>query len=238
MDGLHKLPITEIKKCSRCGHEKPLTEFNKRAMSIDGYTAACKECRSIESKITRANLDPVKVTAYGKQYRKRNRKKLAAYFIKYNKENPDTEERILQKKNYEIRNANVLREKRKQWRIKNRHKDRKRMAEKRKNPFFRLKANIRTLISNSIRNHRYTKKSRTFQILGCEFETFKNHMESQFKDGMSWDNIGQWHIDHKRPLALATNEAELLALCHYKNLQPLWAVDNYKKGSKLLVEFA
>ena len=53
---------------------------------------------------------------------------------------------------------------------------------------------------------------------------------------MSWDNYGLygWHIDHKVPLSLAKTEEELLKLCHFSNLQPLWAKDNLKKGDSIV----
>ena len=51
---------------------------------------------------------------------------------------------------------------------------------------------------------------------------------------MNWDNHGEWHIDHKIPLSSAKTEKELIGLCHYTNLQPLWALDNLKKGNKIL----
>ena len=53
---------------------------------------------------------------------------------------------------------------------------------------------------------------------------------------MTWDNYGTWHIDHMIPLISAKNIDELEALFHYKNLQPLWAVDNLKKGAKINVQ--
>ena len=68
----------------------------------------------------------------------------------------------------------------------------------------------------------------------------KNHiqkyLESQFLEGMCWDNYGiyGWHIDHKIPLCSAKNETELLKLFHYTNLQPLWAEDNLKKNGNLI----
>ena len=51
---------------------------------------------------------------------------------------------------------------------------------------------------------------------------------------MSWDNYGQWHIDHIKPLAEfdLTNRPQFLAACHYTNLQPLWASANHKKGAR------
>jgi len=57
-------------------------------------------------------------------------------------------------------------------------------------------------------------------------------LEHQFKEGMNWDNQGKWHIDHIIPLSSGNTEEEIIKLCHYTNLQPLWAIDNMKKGSK------
>jgi hypothetical protein len=65
-------------------------------------------------------------------------------------------------------------------------------------------------------------------------EFLKKHLEIQFIEGMSWENQGKWHIDHKIPLSSAKTEEEVYKLCHYTNLQPLWAEDNLKKGSKIL----
>lgn len=47
---------------------------------------------------------------------------------------------------------------------------------------------------------------------------------------MNWQNQGKWHIDHIKPLASAKSVDEIYELCHYSNLQPLWAKDNYTKG--------
>ena len=70
--------------------------------------------------------------------------------------------------------------------------------------------------------------------MGCSYEFLKEHLEKQFVDGMSWENRSEWHIDHIIPLSSAKNEDEIYKLCHYTNLQPLWAIDNIKKGKKLL----
>ena len=51
---------------------------------------------------------------------------------------------------------------------------------------------------------------------------------------MTWDNYGQWHIDHIIPLSSAKTEMEIYELCKYTNLQPLWAVDNLRKNNKLI----
>lgn len=100
---------------------------------------------------------------------------------------------------------------------------------------FAMKVRLRNLVRNSFRKKGYVKFGvKTEEILGVDFSTFKEYMESKFLDGMSWDNRGKWHIDHIIPLSSATSEDELIKLCHYSNLQPLWAEDNMKKGSKIL----
>ena len=73
-------------------------------------------------------------------------------------------------------------------------------------------------------------RSRTLLV---DWEVCKAHIEKQFTKGMSWSNQGKWHIDHIIPLASAKNEDELMKLCHYRNLQPLWAEDNLKKSAKI-----
>jgi hypothetical protein len=75
-------------------------------------------------------------------------------------------------------------------------------------------------------------KPRSFELLGTDVESFKTHIESQFADGMSWENHGEWHIDHIVPLASGKTPEDIWKLCHYTNLQPLWAADNIRKGAK------
>jgi hypothetical protein len=101
-------------------------------------------------------------------------------------------------------------------------------------PLYKLSCNIRTLIGMSIKGNGYTKNSKTSDYLGCSFKEFKKYLENKFTEGMSWDNAGLWHLDHIYPISLAKNEEEIIKLNHYTNFQPLWAVDNYKKGNKII----
>ncbi len=105
--------------------------------------------------------------------------------------------------------------------------------ERAENPIFAMKFRIRALIAGSLKNKNYTKKSRTHEVLGCDYETFTAYLEAQFVDGMNWDNRDKWHIDHIIPIASAQTEEDVLSLNHYTNLQPLWAIDNMKKGAKM-----
>jgi hypothetical protein len=72
--------------------------------------------------------------------------------------------------------------------------------------------------------------------LGCDVITFKKYLESQFKEGMNWNNYGRkgWHIDHIRPCSnFDLSNLEQQKQCfHYTNLQPLWWKDNLIKSSK------
>jgi len=158
-------------------------------------------------------------------------------------------------KNYRMINADELKAKRKIYNDEHREEIRARNAkyaidhiderrlyreEYRKkrfeeDPLFKLTVNIRHLISNSLRRQGYSKKTRTYKILGCDYETFYNHLLETYKKnyGVEWDGIEDVHIDHIIPVSLAQTEEEVIKLCHYSNLQLLKAKDNLDKKDKL-----
>ena len=110
------------------------------------------------------------------------------------------------------------------------------MKEKKNNPIFKLTCIVRSRVITFIKSHNVNKTNQTFKIVGCSPEFLKEHLEKQFTEGMSWDNHGVygWHIDHIIPLSSAKTEEEVYKLCHYTNLQPLWANDNLTKSNKTL----
>ena len=99
---------------------------------------------------------------------------------------------------------------------------------------FDMQRRVRALAHNALRNKGFKKKAKTAEVLGCDFEFFKRHIERQFERGMSWDNRGEWHLDHIIPLATAKSEEEVLMLGHFTNLRPLWAAENLAKRDKVL----
>ena len=103
-------------------------------------------------------------------------------------------------------------------------------------PLYRAKMDARNIIRKSISKMGYTKKSKTYEILGCSYIEFKNHLESLFLDGMTWDNRDVWHIDHIVPVSFAKSEEELLIINNYKNLRPLWEFDNLSKGDDITIK--
>ena len=100
------------------------------------------------------------------------------------------------------------------------------------NPLVKVQRVISAIIRSTLKRKGYDVNSPAHEILGCTYEEFKLHIEFQFKDGMSWDNRGEWHIDHIMPLSMAKTEDELVRLNHYKNLRPLWAHENLTKSDK------
>lgn len=100
-------------------------------------------------------------------------------------------------------------------------------------PLYAMIGRVRARLNETLRKGGYTKRSRTHEIIGCDYEFLRGWIESQFKPGMTWENRDAWHLDHRVPLASAKSAEEILRLSHYTNLQPLWAEENQKKGDKL-----
>jgi hypothetical protein len=105
----------------------------------------------------------------------------------------------------------------------------------RSNPIYILKRRLRARIRHVLVRGTFKEMPATEIILGCTFPQFREHIEKQFKDGMSWARFSEIHIDHRLPLALAQSTSDIILLCHYTNLQPLWKTDNINKGAKLSI---
>lgn len=106
-------------------------------------------------------------------------------------------------------------------------------------PLHKLKCNIREHVRQAVKYSNVAKEHPSIKYLGCSVEEFKAHIESQFVEGMSWDNHSRgeecWHLDHIKPLATLKDISDIDALkeiCHYTNYQPLWEKDNLTKQDK------
>ena len=102
-----------------------------------------------------------------------------------------------------------------------------------------IKQNINLIIQKNLRKGIWdtlkgnSKSERTMRIVGCSIQELRQHLEKQFTFGMNWKNYGfGWHIDHIKPIKIfnLSNKEELQKCFHYTNLQPLWAIENIKKG--------
>jgi len=98
---------------------------------------------------------------------------------------------------------------------------------------YKLACNLRSRLYKVVKGN--CKSGSAVRDLGCTIAELKDHLEKQFQEGMSWDNYGEWHVDHIVPLASfdLTDREQLLAACHYTNLQPMWGSENCSKGAKL-----
>lgn len=209
-----------LKLCTKCNEEKLLDEFKKHDSSTFGRYNHCRKC----------------VSDYFKLHKEKNKE---SYKNRYaldsdkvcNKLKTDSKYRLSKSiywKKYSIKNKLKKREY-------NRIYKRNRTAT---DIDFRNRCNIRSLVKSAIKRKSYKKNSKTFDILGCDYETFKAYFESLFKPGMTWENHGAWHIDHIYPVSKAKDEQHLLQLNYYTNLQPLWADENWAKGTKIIPTFA
>lgn len=98
-----------------------------------------------------------------------------------------------------------------------------------------VKRDMYSAVHRSLGIAKARKTSHTFQYIGCSPGFLRNHLESLFLPGMSWENRGEWHIDHIVPLSwwdLEHHREHLLIANHWTNLQPLWSTDNIRKGNR------
>lgn len=185
----------------------------------------CVECKSI---LSSSDSYKEQKKEYQKEYYRKNISKQAEYHKNYrskNREELREKQKIFRKHNpLSVKSYKEKGYQRRLYQLKSRHRN---------DPFFAIKCRLRCRVSAAFRNNGYTKRSKTADILGCDWDALKNHIERQFSKGMSWDNRGQWHIDHIIPLSSAKTEEELIALNHYTNLRPMWAEDNLSKGAKM-----
>lgn len=106
------------------------------------------------------------------------------------------------------------------------------------NPLFALSSRLRARLHHFLNEKGFKKQTPTQDIIGCDWETLKAHIESKFTNKMTWENRHLWVIDHIIPLASATSEEEVYRLCHYSNLQPLWEEVNNAKGDLMPDEWS
>lgn len=163
-----------------------------------------------------------KKIAKKKDYEK-NRDKYREYHKQYRDKNKD----IIKKQQKKWKSSN--KDKIKTWWLNNPDYKKQYRSSKKNDVLFVLTEKIRKAILQSFNHKNFKKSSITTQILGCSFEEFKTHLETQFESWMNWQNRGLyngelnygWDIDHVIPLATAKTEADIIKLNHYSNLRPL-----------------
>ena len=112
-----------------------------------------------------------------------------------------------------------------------------RKTRRKNDPNFKMRNTLRSRIWTVLKRRNTTRLGSTLTLLGVNsVETVIKHIEKQFKNGMTWNNHGEWHLDHIKPCASfdLTCPVQQLACFNYKNLQPLEAFENMSKGAKII----
>jgi len=179
-----------------------------------------------------------------KQYREENKELINEHAKQYYEENKERTKQYYQenkerRKQYREENKERINERKKQYYQENKERINERINERQKqrrltDPLYKIACNLRTRTRFAFQSKSYRKTSKTAEMLGVTYEIAFAHIERQFTKGMTWENHGEWHIDHIIPLASAQTESELIKLCHYTNLQPLWAKDNQSKHANVI----
>jgi hypothetical protein len=122
----------------------------------------------------------------------------------------------------------------KAWRAANPEKYRAQQArsyaKRSQDPAYRLSASVRASLHKALRGERKSKP--TFKMLGYSLDQLIAHLEPQFLPGMTWENYGAWHVDHRKPVVSFILPDQIVECFALSNLQPLWALDNISKGSR------
>lgn len=214
-----------MKICTKCKVNKPLTDYHNKINTGDGKACRCKPCNQSKPKSKeRAILD-------SKNWALRHPEKKKKIFDKWYKEN---------KHITRIRSEST-KEKNKTWFNANRDRinELRRIRKRNPTPKQIISKILRDRFNKVIiRMKSGTKHTSCMNLVGCDFDTLKSHIESQFKDGMNWSNHGngdnKWNIDHIKPLVtfdLHSLEQQQVAF-HYFNLRPLWFSENMKRSRK------
>jgi hypothetical protein len=227
-----------MKICTKCKITKDITNFGKSKYSKDGHKIYCKECARLDQKKYREeNKDKIKASSI--EYREKNKDKIKIYLKsekrkeskkRYYESNKDkvckksteyynNNKESVSKRNKSYRSTNNYKEKRgiylKEWSKSNKH-------------ILVWRRLVYRVLSYLGKNKEYE----TILYLGYSANDLKIHIENLFQEGMTWDNHGEWHIDHIRPISSFEKDTEPSEVNSLSNLRPIWASENMSKGSK------
>ena len=202
----------KIKQCNKCSETKTVNAFSKRKDSKDGFRNECKSCRLARDR-EHYSKNPDKLEElkeYQKQYRDSHKQRTKEYNRTYREQNIDT----IRTKQREYANANKVK--------RNKYQKERRYSL----PTIRLKQNVSSVVNRAIKkasNGNSTKGGSTFEHLPYTPQQLKEHIENQFEPWMTWDNWGEWHIDHIIPQSVLLYDS-----LEHPNFQKCWALDNLR----------
>ena len=197
------------KYCAKCNKTLPHSAFYKNKRRKDGLQTYCKPCMKVTNQVNYKNHKTewdARTKKYGKT--EKNKKYRREWAKKKYDSDPEHRKKCIEKVvNYE----------------------RKKLAT---DTEFKIKHYLRSRLRKALKGK--IKYESTMELVGCSTEELCKHLAGKFKEGMTWENYGSWHVDHIKPCASfdLTKKEEQEKCFHYTNLQPLWALENIKKGKK------
>lgn len=201
----------QMKTCTKCGDDKLICQFRKSSKGKFGVMSVCKICQSNIEKYNRLIGNSTSVER-NKRFRENNPNKIKKWLKEYGDKNK--EKRKEYDKNYRINN--------------------KELKNKQHREYYKLNPHLkawRSVLKSSLKRMNKSKEGETISLLGYSALDLKLHMESLFTEGMFWENHGEWHIDHIRPVSSFDKDTPPYIVNALSNLQPLWAKDNRNKSS-------
>jgi hypothetical protein len=232
-------PIIDGKKeCTYCHQMLPIEKYGTDQRLITKYIARCRKCQYHVQKTgwnfkNRERLTQKRKMEWANLSKeKREKKKIYIKHWRYTTEGgrkfnqrclKATLERYHKIKNDPVSNA-IFQERQRRYETDQRNN----------NPHFKIKKNLSRRIRSALTKFKMRKNISTLQLTGVKnIQFLMDYLAKQFKPGMTWDNYGKWHIDHIKACTKfdLTDPEEQRACFNYTNLQPLWAVDNIKKGA-------
>jgi hypothetical protein len=210
--------VEVTKKCSKCQEVKPITNFYF-SKTTHKYRGLCISCCKLNNNI------------YSDKHKEVINKRAKVYFLLHR------EQIRLKKVDFNFKHREIRRIKQKQY--VETHKEEYRTYQNTRrssNINAKLTHNLSSRMRLALLNKQ--KSGHTLELLCCNIDQLKRHIEKQFKDGMSWDNYTHkgWHIDHIIPCSYfdLSDPTEQKLAYHYGNLQPMWSKDNLEKQAKIL----
>lgn len=195
-----------MKVCTQCSLNLPLDRYYRRG---DRVRSACKSCMSEKSdRDAKKRYDQARYHKNQEQIKESVKVRSSSDYARARKKEYDLTRRPLEREKRRVRYAT--------------------------DPAYKIMCNLRSRLRGAIK--RNTKAASTIGLTGCSLDELKQHIESQFGDGMTWEKLlsGEIELDHIRPCAsFDLSDPEHQRECfHYSNLQPLWRKDNRRKYSK------
>lgn len=235
-------PINKI--CPKCKLNLCSSNFTSLKSSKDGLAVYCKKCRRLNDTNRRNNSkeNPIIIDDKYSIIKKCTKclidKDLSFYRI--NRKSSDNFTHIcvdcLPKNNW-TREKQQISEKK--YRLNNPEKIKEKFKKYSSSINYRIRQSIHSRLVELLFKDKISKKNKTFTYIGCDINYFKKWLECQFVDGMTWNNYGEWHLDHVKPCSSynLTNETEIKECFNWKNYQPLWKKDNMSKSNKININY-